>query len=66
MSVAALAALMVGCSKPLGVDRAAQNQAKQTAEILSNPTVSVRAQPITYQTLRDTLEITGEVTTSSD
>ena len=61
ISIATLALVITGC-----VDRAAQDQAKKTGDLLSNPTIAVTAQPVTFQTLQETLEITGQVTTSSD
>jgi HlyD family secretion protein len=59
--VAAVALLASGC-----VDRAKQDQAKKTEAIVSDPTISISAQPVTIKTIVETLEITGEVTTSSD
>ncbi|MBC8063257.1 MAG: efflux RND transporter periplasmic adaptor subunit [Chlorobia bacterium] len=61
ISMAALAFVGVGC-----VDRPAQEQAKTTEAIVSDPTVTVTAQPVSIQTLQETLAITGQVTTSSD
>jgi HlyD family secretion protein len=59
--IVALALVMTGC-----VDRGAQEQAKVTEKIVSDPTISVTAQPVAYQTLKETLQITGQVATSSD
>jgi HlyD family secretion protein len=60
--IAASALVLAGCN----VDRAAQAQAKETEKIVGDTTVRVTAQPVAYQTLQETLEITGEVTTSND
>lgn len=62
IGIAASALILAGCN----VDRDKQAQSKRTSEIVSDPTVTVTAQALSYQTLSDTLEITGEVTTSSD
>lgn len=48
------------------VDRGAQKQAKRTEELVSDPVVTVTAQPVGFQTLTENLEITGQVTTASD
>lgn len=61
LSLATLALVSAGC-----VNRAAQDQAKRTEQIVSDPTVTVSAQPVGLQTLQDTLEITGQVTTAAD
>lgn len=61
ISVLALALSIVGC-----VNRQAQEQAKETEKTLSNPVVSVTAEPVAVKTLSETLEITGQVTTSTD
>ncbi len=61
MSLVALALAMGGC-----VDRAAQAQAKKTESIVGNTVIRVSAKPVLMQTLRETLEITGQVTTSMD
>lgn len=61
ISLAALALVATGC-----VNRAAQEQAKVTEKIVSDPTVSVSVQPVGFQTLTETLQITGQVTTSDD
>lgn len=62
ISLVLLALAMAGCK----VDREGQARAKKTAEALSDPTVTVTAKDISYQTLQETLEITGQVATSSD
>ncbi len=62
ISLVLLALATAGCK----VDREGQARAKKTAESLSDPTVTVTAKDISYQTLQETLEITGQVTTSSD
>ena len=61
MSVVALMLVSAGC-----VNRAAQDQAKKTEQIVSDPTISVSAQPVAFQTITETLDITGEVSTSAD
>ncbi len=61
ISILALALVIGGC-----VDRGAQTRAKKTEEILSNPVVAVRTLPVNVQTLQETIEITGQVTTSTD
>lgn len=48
------------------VNRAQQQQAKRTEAIITNPTRPVIFTPVKIQTLTQTLEITGDVTTSSD
>lgn len=48
------------------VNRAAQAQAARTEKIQQDPVMPVRVQPVGTATLVDTLEITGEVTTSDD
>ncbi len=48
------------------VNRAAQEQAKKTQEIVTDPKKSVSVAKSKTMTLRETLEITGEVTTSND
>jgi HlyD family secretion protein len=48
------------------VNRAAQEQAKKTQAIVTDPKKTVKVAPATTKTLSETLEITGEVTTSSD
>lgn len=48
------------------VDRASQQQAKRTEEIIADPTKRVLVQDAKSQTLVERVEITGEVTTASD
>jgi HlyD family secretion protein len=60
-SVALMTVSLSGC-----VDRAAQQQAKATAQIVSNPIQTVAVVPAKSQTLTRDLDITGEVTTSND
>jgi HlyD family secretion protein len=48
------------------VDRQAQQQAKATAAIVSNPVQTVAVKPATETTLIQTLEVQGQVTTSED
>lgn len=48
------------------VDRPKQDQAKRTQEIVTSTTIPVVVQPAGYQTLTETLGITGQVTTSND
>jgi RND family efflux transporter MFP subunit len=57
----ASAAVMGGC-----VNRDAQKQAKQTQQILSNPTLPVQTEAVKYQSLAETLDITGDLTTAQD
>jgi HlyD family secretion protein len=61
----ALLALVVvfsaGC-----VDRAKQDQAKRTQQIVSDPTTAVQVEAAKTQSLTETLQVTGEVTTSQD
>lgn len=60
-ALAILALTSVGC-----VDRARQDQAKVTTQLVSNPTRPVTTQPIQFKTVSETLAITGQVTTSED
>lgn len=60
LSLAAALAL-TGC-----VDRQAQKQAKSTQKIVSDPTQVVDVVSVKPQVVSETLEITGEVTTSLD
>jgi HlyD family secretion protein len=48
------------------VDRQAQQQAKNTQKIVTDPTQVVAVQPVVPQTIAETLEITGEVATGQD
>lgn len=48
------------------VDRAAQEQAKKTEEMVKDETVAVTVQAVSKQTLAETLEITGELATTTD
>lgn len=48
------------------VDRAAQQQAKRTQAIVTNPVMPVDATPVRLQTLTQNLELTGELTTSDE
>lgn len=61
LSLALLAVLGAGC-----VDREKQNQAKQTAAVINDPVVEVVVQPATVKTLDQTINVTGDVTTSDD
>lgn len=58
---AALSLCTVGC-----VNREAQAQGKRTEELIKDPTVSVTVEPVSVRSLSETLEITGELATSSD
>jgi HlyD family secretion protein len=60
---AATAALLAstGC-----VNRNAQEQAKRTASIVTDPTPVVDVQPVRLETVSDQLEITGDITTGED
>jgi len=59
--VLTLALVLGGC-----VDRQAEKQAKATQAIVSDPTQVISVAPIVPTSLSDTLEITGQVTTSED
>lgn len=62
--IALLALVMVssaGC-----VNRAKQDQAKRTQDIVSDPSIAVELQTAKTQSLTETLQVTGEVTTSQD
>lgn len=48
------------------VNREAQKQAKETEEIVSDPAVPVQAQPVSVRTIRETIDLTGSVTTGED
>jgi HlyD family secretion protein len=62
LAAAALVALgSYGC-----VDRQAQQQAKRTQQIVTDPVQTVAAVPAKVITLTQNLEVTGDVTTSSD
>lgn len=52
---------LTGC-----VDRAAQEQAKQTEELIKDPTTVVEVMQVTSSTVADTLDITGTIETSDD
>lgn len=60
-AIALLALGIVGC-----VDREAQKQAARTKTIIEDTTVPVQVQTVGTTTVSDNLEITGQVTTSSD
>ncbi|CAN5588340.1 hypothetical protein BH11ARM2_BH11ARM2_04150 [soil metagenome] len=53
---------LTGCN----VDRKAQDQAKRTAELTSDPARLVDAAPATNQPIAENLEVTGQIATSSD
>ena len=53
--------LVGGC-----VNREAQKQAKETAQVINDPTIEVVARPAATKDLRQTLVVTGDVTTSDD
>ncbi|HZH98408.1 MAG TPA: efflux RND transporter periplasmic adaptor subunit [Fimbriimonadaceae bacterium] len=60
--VSVVAALgVVGC-----VDRDAQKQAARTAQIVADPTKPVSVATVSSRTLSETVEISGQVATSSD
>ena len=62
--VIALAAVLLAC---IGcVDRNKQAQAKKTQELVTNPVRPVTVEPVEFRTVNDTLNVTGEVTTSQD
>jgi HlyD family secretion protein len=58
---AALALVMTGC-----VDRQAQKQAKATEQIVTSPIHNVTTLVPTIESLSDTREITGQITTAQD
>jgi HlyD family secretion protein len=57
-AVTATAMTATGC-----VDRKAQEEAKKTGEIVSNPAVSVQTAALETRPLRETTEITGQIVT---
>ena len=59
--IALSAFALIGC-----VDRAAQQQAKQTEEIVKDPTTAVEVMNVSSVTVADTLAITGTIETSDD
>ena len=61
IAASAVALCLVGC-----VDRQAQVQGKKTQEIVTNPVQTVAAIPAKVMTVTQNLEVTGDVTTSSD
>lgn len=62
LAIAALAAALAGGC----VNRGAQVQAKKTQEIVTSPKKSVTVADVTTRDISETLEITGELTTSQD
>lgn len=60
--VLSLSVLVVGGC----VNRDAQKQAKRTEQILRDPTKPVTVEPIGTRSMRDLLELTGQVTTGED
>lgn len=61
LALTLVALLATGC-----VNRAAQEQAKKTQEILEDPTRPVVVATVSTKTLSESLRVTGEVTTSQD
>src|SRR5436190_770093 len=61
VAMAVLALSLVGC-----VDRTKQAQAKKTQELVMNPIRPVTVQPVQFKTVSQSLNVTGEVTTSQD
>jgi RND family efflux transporter MFP subunit len=61
LTVLSLALIAGGC-----VDRQKQDQAKETAKVINDPTVEVVAQAPVTKTLQQTAVVTGNVTTSAD
>jgi HlyD family secretion protein len=55
------ALVLSGC-----VDRQAQDQAKATQKIISDPTQVIAVMPVAPESISETLEITGEITTGAD
>lgn len=62
LSLATIALVLAGGC----VNREAQKQAKDTAAVINDPTVEVVAKPAETKTIQQTLNVTGEVTTTSD
>lgn len=60
------AALALGLSGAGCVDRQAQAQAKKTEQLVSDPTKPIALAPVGVETISQTLEITGELTTDQD
>jgi RND family efflux transporter MFP subunit len=61
LSIAAFALFALGC-----VDREAQVQAKQTENLIKDPTIAVTVMDIAPTSVEDTLDITGTIETSDD
>lgn len=61
LALGATLALTAGC-----VNRQAQQRSAQTEKMLANPTVAVQAAPAAIETIKDTFEVTGSVTTADD
>ena len=61
LSLALLALLGTGC-----VNREAQKQAKETAQVINDPTVQVVARRAESKNLEQTVLVTGDVTTNDD
>jgi len=61
IALAALALTLTGC-----VDRQKQAQAAKTQQLVSNPIRPVTVEPVQFKTVSQTLNVTGEVTTSQD
>jgi HlyD family secretion protein len=59
--IAVAGVTLAGC-----VDRQAQQQAKKTAQIVTDPVQTVAVQAAHQESLSRTLEVTGDVTTSED
>ncbi len=58
--------LLALAAGPGCVDRQAQDVAKQTSEIVTNPVKTVTAERPRAQTLEETVDVSGDVTTSAD
>jgi RND family efflux transporter MFP subunit len=61
LSICVGALALAGC-----VDRESQKQAKVTERLIKDPTAPVRLAPVGSEDLVETLEITGQLTTSAD
>src|SRR6185436_3695845 len=61
VALAVLALASVGC-----VDRAKQQQAKKTQELVTDPVRPVTVESVRMRTVSESLNLTGEVTTSQD
>jgi len=54
---------VIGCGGPVRVDREAQEQAKKTAEIVSDPTILVDVATPQIRSISESAEVTGSIAT---